>query len=160
MVNTLYSPVQTNGQDDEEYIITLKHSEAIAYYFNGGELITAFNNNPNIGNLKNDFSVWGQRDAVSGAQVPVHLRYAIDKKPTYYNSISVNDSELIEYNKKYGTELRGQSSFEYTDSDWDWREIIYCMALDYYKYGHLDDFEIRVSQANPDYYPLGTTGYE
>jgi hypothetical protein len=34
------------------------------------------------------------------------------------------------------------------------------MALDYYKYGHLDDFEIRVSQTNPGHYPLGITGYE
>lgn len=160
MINTLYSPVQTNGQDDEGYIIALKHSEAIAYYFEGGELITTFNNNPNIANLRNDFSVWGQRNAISGAQVPVHLRYAIDKKPTYYKSISVSDTELVSYNEKYGTELRGQTSIEYKDEDWDWREIIYQMALDYYKYGHLDDFEVKVIQANPDYYPLGTTGYE
>lgn len=160
MINTLYSPVQTNGQDDEEYIIALKHSEAIAYYFEGGELITTFNNNPNIANLRNDFSVWGQRNAISGAQVPVHLRYAIDKKPTYYKSIAVSDTELVSYNEKYGTELRGQTSIEYKDEDWDWREIIYQMALDYYKYGHLDDFEVKVIQANPDYYPLGTTGYE
>ena len=160
MINTLYSPVQTNGQDDKEYVIALKHSEAIAYYFEGGELITTFNNNPNIANLRNDFSVWGQRNAISGAQVPVHLRYAIDKKPTYYKSIAVSDAELISYNEKYGTELRGQVSIEYRDKDWDWREIIYQMALDYYKYGHLDDFEVRVAQTNPDYYPLGTTGYE
>jgi hypothetical protein len=37
----------------------------------------------------------------------------------------------------------------------DWREIIYQMALDYYKYNFLDDFELRVAAANPKYYPLG-----
>ena len=42
----------------------------------------------------------------------------------------------------------------------DWREIIYQMALDYYKYGHLDNFELMVRRANPDYYPTGKTGYE
>ena len=42
----------------------------------------------------------------------------------------------------------------------DWREIIYQMAEDYYKYNYLDDFELRVAAANPGLYPLGTTGYE
>jgi hypothetical protein len=34
------------------------------------------------------------------------------------------------------------------------------MALDYYKYNHLDDFEIKVAAANPELYPYGMTGYE
>jgi hypothetical protein len=35
------------------------------------------------------------------------------------------------------------------------------MALDYFKYAHvLSDFELRVAQANSDYYPSGRTGYE
>jgi hypothetical protein len=42
----------------------------------------------------------------------------------------------------------------------DWREIIYQMALDYYKYNILDEFEIRVREANPTLYPTGRTGYE
>jgi hypothetical protein len=42
----------------------------------------------------------------------------------------------------------------------DWREIIYQMALDYRKYNHLDDFQLRVAKANPELYPTGTTGYE
>jgi len=33
------------------------------------------------------------------------------------------------------------------------------MALDYRKYGHLDNFELKVAQANP-HYPSGKTGYE
>jgi hypothetical protein len=41
----------------------------------------------------------------------------------------------------------------------DWREIIYQMALDYYKYNFLDDFELRVAEVNPSY-PSGRTGYE
>ena len=28
--------------------------------------------------MRNDYSIWGQRKTVSGATVPVHLRYAID----------------------------------------------------------------------------------
>jgi hypothetical protein len=34
------------------------------------------------------------------------------------------------------------------------------MALDYYKYNFLDDFEVKVATANPDIFPLGKTGYE
>jgi hypothetical protein len=47
-----------------------------------------------------------------------------------------------------------------TTEDWDWREIIYQMALDYYKYNFLEDFELKVALANPDDYPTGRTGYE
>jgi hypothetical protein len=67
--------------------------------------------------------------------------------------------------------LSGQNSVTYisadafnkTDSDvvyCDWREVIYQMALDYYKYNHLDNFSLKVADANPNEYPLGTTGYE
>jgi hypothetical protein len=34
------------------------------------------------------------------------------------------------------------------------------MAVDYRKWNHLDDFELRVAQANPDLYSTGKTGYE
>ena len=50
------------------------------YTFNEGELITAFNNNPNLLNMKNDYSIWGERVGSSGATIPVHMRYAIDSR--------------------------------------------------------------------------------
>ena len=162
-INTIYSPVGEQNQD--YYTTSKKRSEASQYYFSGGELTTAFNNNPNIANLRNDYSIWGQRNGVSGAQIPVHLRYAIDTTPTKYTSIEVDadgvDKEALDiYNAKNGTSLSGQNSVEYTVEDYDWRELIYQMALDYYKYNHLDDFELKVAAANPNLYPLGITGYE
>jgi hypothetical protein len=33
------------------------------------------------------------------------------------------------------------------------------MALDYFKYNHLDDFELKIIEANPQF-PTGRTGYE
>ena len=160
--NTIYAPVSSEqGENNkEQYIISKKHSEATQYIFNGGTLITTFNNNPNLANLKNDYSIWGQRSAVSGAQIPIHLRYAIDKKPTKYTTIAVDSEEVKSYNSKYGTDLQRQESVEYTTLQYDWREIIYQMALDYYKYSHLDDFELKVAAANLDQYPFGFTGYE
>jgi hypothetical protein len=34
------------------------------------------------------------------------------------------------------------------------------MAMDYYRYNWLDNFEQKVAEANPDLYPSGQTGYE
>lgn len=159
---------------DEEGKKYIKDENEVAYHFTNGELITAFNNNPNLSNLKNDFSVWGERAGVSGAAIPVHMRYAIDKKPTKYSSIEVLDTEqnLINYNNKYGTLATGQDTWtyitnnrHYIDEDkkivyCDWREIIYQMAQDYYRYAHiLDDFEQRIISMNPQYF-TGKTGYE
>jgi hypothetical protein len=64
------------------------------------ELITAFNNTPAIGNIKNDFSIWGQGTAITGGNMAIHLRYAIDKKPLRYTTIAVeeNNQELLNYN--------------------------------------------------------------
>ena len=166
-VNTLYSPINNDGS-----IENLSTQTAIQYVFNGGELITQFNNNPNLLNLKNDYSIWGQRTTVSGAQVPVHLRYAIDTKPKSYTQVWTEEEEnkAIEiYNNKNNTVLTGRSkksaitfSTQQYESNKivDWREIIYQMALDYYKYGHLDNFELMLRRANPQTYPMGKTGYE
>lgn len=174
-VNTIY------GQSEDKESIQKIYIDAniTAYDFFNGELITQFNNNPNSANVKNDYSIWGQRTTTSGAQVPIHLRYAIDYKPLQYKSIFVDDNEdsadkkaINAYNKKYGTTLSGQESVTYISADvfnktdsgdivyCDWREVIYQMALDYYKYNHLDDFEVKVAAANPNEYPLGMTGYE
>jgi hypothetical protein len=60
-------------------------------------------------NLRNDFSVWGERTSVSGQALPIHMRYAIDRKPQEYNSITIeNDNEELKaYNAKYGTNIKG-----------------------------------------------------
>ena len=84
-VNTLWSPVK-NNQEDEVYVESLALASSRAYAFTEGELITAFNNNPDIANMRNDYAIWGERTGISGAKIPVHLRYAIDKKPMYYKS--------------------------------------------------------------------------
>lgn len=147
----------------------IAQSSAYSYEFYGSTLITAFNNNPNLLNLKNDYSIWGEREGVSGAKIPIHLRYAIDKKPFRYTQIFVEDNnpQIIAYNSKYNTELKGQvnpKTFTVDGSNgdeaFDWREILYQMALDYYKYNILDDFELRVAAANPIDYSTGRTGYE
>lgn len=133
-----------------------------AYKFYDKALITAFNNNPNLNQVKNDYSIWGERDSVSGVKIPIHLRYAIDKKPVQYTTIKVDvtDVDLLSYNQKHGTNILGQTPQTYSIDDFDWREIIYQMAVDYYRYNFLDDFEQKVKESNPIDYPTGRTGYE
>lgn len=62
--------------------LTSKYS----YIFDGDELISAISNTPNLANLKNDFSIWADRKS-GNITVPIHMRYAIDKKPYFYKAI-------------------------------------------------------------------------
>jgi hypothetical protein len=91
------------------------------------------------------------------------MRYAIHSKPTQYRSIEVMEEEVNEFIKLHPEfkDMKAQKSTEYTiDIAGDWRELIYLMAKDHNKYGHLDNFEAKVAAANPILYPSGRTGYE
>lgn len=161
----VWSPIKK--YDGETYIEDLRVSDGIVYNFTDSKFFTTINNNPNILNIRNDFSVWGK----NSKDLPIHMRCAIDTKPQVYTSIKVEKQELDEYNNINGLNVKGQSSVTYiaaesfskeddTTFECDWRELIYRMALDYNKYGHLEDFEYKVAEANPDFYPTGKTGYE
>jgi len=78
------------------------------YHFYNHELFKSFANNPVISNIRNDFSVWGERTAASGVKVPIHYRYAIHNKPTSY--------------KNY------EGTTTYDIDNYDWRELLYRMA--------------------------------
>ena len=163
---------------DENNIQTVSSNEE-PYVFSGGELISSFNNSPNILNLKNDFTVEGERAGAGDAKILVHMRYAIDQKPKRYTGIIVGpeyQEEIDRYNKKNGTTVKTKlksetfiSGKEYSVKEsvneviCDWREVIYQMAKDYMQYNFLDDFELLVARANPDFaygYTSGRTGYE
>lgn len=76
-----------NDEDDNDILIENAANVSSVYYnFTNNNIITAFNNTPNLNNLRNDFSIWGTRKGITGADIPIHLRYAIDKKPDYYIS--------------------------------------------------------------------------
>ena len=138
-VDITYSPI-TSSEDGGSYVEPLVYASGATYNFSSSELITAFNNAPNLLNLRNDYSVWGVRKSVTGQELPVHMRYAIDEKPVSYTNYE---------GKTYST-LNGV----------DWREVIYQMSIDYRKHNHDDDFELQVAQRNREQYPSGMTGYE
>lgn len=84
-VQTSWNNIKQN-ELSETYVDNIAESSSIFYNFENGNLITSFSNSPNLNNLKNDFSIWGARKSATGAEIPVHLRYAIDEKPKYYKN--------------------------------------------------------------------------
>lgn len=123
----------------DQYVIANIQATPFAYNFEGNQLITSMNNSPNLLNIKNDYIIWGVRKSInSDIEVPIHMRYAIDKKPSRYKSYEGN---------------------LYRSEDWDWRELIYQMAKDYINYNKKEDFLTKIANNNPEFL-LGVTGYE
>ena len=79
-IQELFSPV------DGELVTPIMYASPYSYKFEDAQLFTAISNSPNINNLKNDFSIWGTRKSATGDDLPIHARYAIDKKPIKYVS--------------------------------------------------------------------------
>lgn len=146
----------TGSSTDEENITYAEDNtsnDTFSYIFDGNYLITSFSSQPALANMRNDFSAWGVRTSATGAEIPVHMRMAIDYKPWYYKSF---DGTIYVANaKKAGTYV-------------DWRELIYRMAIDYYNHNIEDDFYVKLRENNVveldgekiQLYPNGKTGYE
>lgn len=82
--NTSWNTIKSGDSDEDTYVDNSAYSSAYTYSFTDSNLVSAFSNNPNLQNLRNDFSIWGKKDNDSATQF--HLRYAIDKKPLYYKN--------------------------------------------------------------------------
>lgn len=159
--------------EDEQFIAPAALSKLVKYSFESGQLTTAYSNNPQLGKIKNDFTVWGKKKLASGEEIPIHVRYAIDKKPYFYKSyddINYMSSDffnnIVKNNFKYSIienefeESRdgiedidiqiypdikiGKDIYKITD----WREVIYQMSKDYYKHNYEDDFHIIIQRNN------------
>ena len=62
-----------------------------------------------MANLKNDYSVWGERTGISGIKIPVHYRYAIDIKPenVHFPDGTVPADKINDYCKQYEQMVNG-----------------------------------------------------
>ena len=164
-VNTSWTQLVNN--QDEFYVDFANNKAKLAYTFKDSYLFSAIQNSPNLGNLRNDYVVWGKRKTLNNVEIPIHARYAIDKKPVYYKNLN----NQIFISKEYeGEEIQNSKKV-------DWREIIYQMALDYFRgqgcsednpvslgnneyLTSPDNFLFEVGRRNKNYYPSGYTGYE
>lgn len=156
--------IQTTWNQAKGAIVDIEESK-YSYEFGKNKLFTSLNNNPNLTNVKNDYSIWGTRSGISGAEIPIHLRYALDYKPYYYKAIDDKIYYTDEYLKKGGTFAESEKE----SNKRDWRELIYQMAIDYNKYASTDpnflyniDMKNRIKIGSDEIilYPSGRTGYE
>ena len=105
-IQTSWNNIVQN-EDSETYVDNLTESSAITYNFENANLVTAFTNNPDLKNLKNDFSIWGARISATGAEIPIHLRYAIDKKPLFYQNYKGDVwASMVKTREQIETEVR------------------------------------------------------
>ena len=91
-------------------------TSSVMYNFEGNKLITAFQNTPDMANMRNDYSVWGVRKGISGIDLPVHMRYAIDKKPliyTSYDGITYGTVAGFQIVEELGQEIQHTATFTY-----------------------------------------------
>jgi hypothetical protein len=96
-------------------------------------------------NVRNDFSVWGTLKTSYGSELPIHMRYAIDKKPEIYCSVR----NLLDKEGKWNDNEANVIEYSTTgDVPYDWRELIYQMALDYRRCYHSDDFLYYLKKYN------------
>lgn len=79
-LNTSKAVVDLRNLNNSDYLIDRSKGKA-AYVFEDSKLITSFSNNPQFSMIKNDFVVWGSRESVSGAKIPIRFHLAIDSKP-------------------------------------------------------------------------------
>ena len=175
-VNTAWNNVVYNDEN-EFYVAPSQVSSKVVYSFDSNVLTTAYQNTPQLGSIKNDFTVWGKKKTTSNIEIPIHMRYAIDKMPEYYHSFSTEEKEngIIYVTSEFYNQYLAPMFGEYPEDNMieeqeyrmvDWREIIYQMAIDYYKHNHDDDYEIMLyrnnknSLLNLSFYEQGRTGYE
>lgn len=146
---------------DETYAENAAQASRVEYNFEGNQLLSSVSNTPQLNNIKNDFSVFGERKGISSEPITVHMRLAIDEKPDYYRAfdgtVYYSDSDTKEPQTAFTKKIKC-----------DWREIIYQMALDFYAHNQEDDFLVDVCDNNKYTegnelfipFPLGLTGYE
>ena len=107
-VQTSWSQLTNNG--DESYVDFSNNKRKFSFNFEGNRLISAIQNSPVLTNLKNDYVVWGKRKGISGQDIPIHARYAIDKKPVYYKALN---GKIYTSNINYAFEQENLSKEDY-----------------------------------------------
>ena len=78
--------IHEHSINSEVFAESGEYSSKYSYTFDDHVLVSSVQNSPNLSNLKNDYSLWGQRQN-GNVTIPIHLRYAIDHKPLYYKTI-------------------------------------------------------------------------
>ena len=124
--------------DDNVFARDAVEESPYSYSFEDVNLISQFQNTPALNNLKNDYSIWGTRKSVTGAEIPIHARYAIHEKPVYYKNFegeiftTFDIEDIVPKPDKSRLPLCLQEGFE---AEWwdihDWAELYKTMTGEY-----------------------------
>ena len=74
-----------DGSGVDSYFVNYSGGKTV-FDFEDSSLITSFSNSPQFGKIKNDYVVWGIRQAPNGLKYPIRYHLAIDKKPKVGNT--------------------------------------------------------------------------
>ena len=110
----IITPWNNLDMNNNEYTIQLNSSNMM-FSFIDGILISSFSNNPKINNIKNDYAVWGSYNN-NGTEIPIHMRYAIDKKPFSYKPIRPLKEKIHTIIEKDGEILNETTIYKYYDA--------------------------------------------
>lgn len=136
--------------NDTETSVKIQEDEFV-FHFNDLELIKSINLSPQLNKVKNDFIVYGETE--NG--YPLHLRYAIDKKPERYCSLQEqeetmeNGKELkkkIVYVVKYSPEY--ENSLKVTPKNEDKLKIFEIKLQNQMFYPHKNGNYFSMSKKN------------
>lgn len=107
--NNSYIPLLEIGTKD--YQANFDIEEIIYSFKENRKLINSFNNNPQYGNIKNDFVVWGKSNKDG---LPIRYHLAIDDKP-----VETNGEDWREALYQYGLAAEANA----TDPGYYWKEL-------------------------------------
>lgn len=128
--------------DDNIFARDAIEESPYSYSFEDVNLIQQFQNTPAINNVKNDYSIWGTRKGVTGAEIPIHARYAIHNKPVYYHGYDGNTYTTLEMNEVIKMPSRQKNPDGLNDDWWnifDWAEYYKALTGEY-PAGHIGQY--------------------
>ena len=111
---TSWGSTETNI--NRSFIDPLLYGQDYVFNFIDSILISSFQNTPKITDIKNDYCVWGSYNN-SGTEIPIHMRFAIDNKPTSYKPIRPLKEEIVKILKdKNQNEITREVTYKYYDA--------------------------------------------
>ena len=135
--------VDGNG---EVYLNGSPYNNKTIYSFDDTETFTSITHTPNLANLRNDYSIWGEFTSSSGVKKQIHLRYGIEKKPETYYTIGDGPRSGILY-KTNGTDQEIEISNNYLNSIYDKFIKVQELQLQYLQQSE-ENQKMRQSQIN------------
>ena len=110
-VNSTWNPVEVS--EEEIYVNAAALTSPTIYSFEDNQMLTAISKQPTLTNLKNDFSIQGTRKSATGADILIHMRYAIANKPIYYVTMDgkgyfTNEDDINALKEKKKEEIANQ----------------------------------------------------